>query len=399
MKKILSLNLLFVLIISTLLMQVVSLVKPQENVVFASMKNQENSLNLPVKAYFLMDFNTGKTLSNFNEEERLEVASMVKLMTTLLTMEKIEKGEWTLDTKLITSDYAASMEGSQAFLDAGCDYTVDELLKSIIVASANDSCVMVAENMAGSEQNFVNLMNERAGQLAMNNTLYANSTGLPATTQYSCAKDIAKILKEVYKHDIYHKYSTIWMDKIIHKSGRETELVNTNRLIRYYEGCDSGKTGFTDEAGYCLSASAKRNNMRLISVVIGAKTSADRFETSSKLLNYGFANFENKKIIDSNTAISQNFVLKGIRENIEAFCEKDLYCLLKRGQEKNNVELKIKFDEKTKAPIKQNQSIGKVYLVEDGVVVDECNLIVKKDYNKQTYKESLKQIFDNFSLI
>ena len=302
--------------------------KPQENVVFAG---NNDVLSLPVKSYYLMDINTEKMLIGNNENERLEVASMVKLMTTLLTMEKIEKGEWSLDTKLLTSEYAASMEGSQAFLDAGSEYSIDELLKSIIVASANDSCVVIAENMSGSEQNFVDLMNTKAQELGMTNTLYANCTGLPATMQYSCAKDIAHILAEVYKHDIYHKYSTIWMDKIVHPSGRETELVNTNRLIRYYPGCDSGKTGFTDEAGYCLSASASKNGMRLVSVVIGAKSSAERFEHSTTLLNYGFNNYENRKLISSENLVGDKYKIKGIKDEIEVRSDKDLYILTKRG--------------------------------------------------------------------
>lgn len=385
-----------VLYLSTFLLIVTSLLtlyKPQENVVFAS-----EELDLPVKAYYLMDYNTGKALINKEETKRLEVASMVKLMTTLLTMEKIEKGEWTLDTKLLTSEYAASMEGSQAFLDAGCEYTVDELLKSIIMASANDSCVVVAENFAGSEQNFVNLMNDKAEELGMTNTLYANCTGLPATTQYSCAKDIAKILAEVYKHETYHKYATIWMDKIVHKSGRETELVNTNRLIRYYPGCDCGKTGFTDEAGYCLSASASKNGMRLVSVVIGAKSSAERFEASSTILNYGFSNYENKKMVSSEENLAESYIIKGIKEPVEVISEKDMFVLCKRG-ETVNAEVKVILKDCIKGPISKGEEIGSIYLVEDGVVINECKLLSANNYKKAGYKDALNRVFDNFSII
>ena len=221
MKKFLCLILTLILCASSLLL------KPVQTTVLAN-----TGIDYDCKSFVLVDFNSGKTLIEKNKEEKLQVASMVKLMTSLLTMEKIEKGEWTLETKLLTSDYAASMEGSQAFLDAGCEYTVDELLKSIIVASANDSCVVIAENYSGSEQNFVTVMNNRAKELGMNNTLYENSTGLPSANEYSCAEDIAIILKEVCKHDLYHKYATIWMDTLTHKSGRKTELVNTNRLIK-----------------------------------------------------------------------------------------------------------------------------------------------------------------------
>ncbi len=383
--------------ILTLFGQVKYLFKPQENVVFAQ-ENDAQVLSLPVKSYYLMDFNTEKALIGYNETERLEVASMVKLMTTLLTMEKLEKGEWTLDTKLLTSEYAASMEGSQAFLDAGSEYTVDELLKSVIVASANDSCVVLAENMAGSEQNFVDNMNKKAQELGMDNTLYANCTGLPALSQYSCAKDIAHILAEVHKHEIYHKYSTIWMDKIVHASGRETELVNTNRLIRYYPGCDSGKTGFTDEAGYCLSASAKKNGMRLVSVIIGAKTSSERFETSTTLLNYGFSNYENKMVVSSEQNLAQKFKVKGIKDEIEAKCSDDLFVLSKRGENVQNYEVKVELDNSIKAPLKQGDVIGKIYLIEDGIVAKESNLISAEDYKKQGYKDAFHQAIDNFRL-
>lgn len=379
----------FVLILTSLL----TLYKPQEKVVFA-----DDALNLPVKAYYLMDYNTEKPLIASNETERLEVASMVKLMTTLLTMEKIEKNEWSLDTKLLTSSYAASMEGSQAFLDAGCEYTVDELLKSVIVASANDSCVVLAESIAGSEQNFVNMMNEKAETLGMTNTLYANSTGLPATSQYSCAKDIAHILSEVHKHEIYHKYSTIWMDKLVHASGRETELVNTNRLIRYYPGCDSGKTGFTDEAGYCLSASAEKGGMRLVSVVIGAKSSSARFENSTTLLNYGFSNYENKKIVSKDENLTETFKIKGIKDPIQVKSEKDIFVLCKRGDKTENIQTKVVLKSNLKGPINMGDMVGTIYLIENGVVTQEINLISANDYKRAGYFDAIHEIFDNFAI-
>lgn len=369
--------------------------KPQENVVFAG---NNDVISLPVKSYYLMDIYNEKMLVGSNENVRLEVASMVKLMTTLLTMEKIEKGEWSLNTMLLTSDYAASMEGSQAFLDAGSEYSVDELLKSIVVASANDSCVVIAENMSGSEQSFVDLMNTRAQELGMTNTLYANCTGLPATMQYSCAKDVAHILAEVYKHDIYHKYSTIWMDKIVHPSGRETELVNTNRLIRYYPGCDSGKTGFTDEAGYCLSASASKNGMRLVSVVIGAKSSAERFEHSTALLNYGFNNYENRKLISNESVVEGKYKIKGIKDEIEVRSDMDMYILTKRGDKNVDAAIKIDFEVKKAKHIAEGEKVGTIYLIENGIVTKECNLVSAKEYKAYSYKDAIQDVFDSFRL-
>ena len=356
----------------------------------------EQNLQYDCKSYILVDFNTGKVLAQNNKDEKLQVASMVKLMTSLLTMEKIEKGEWTLDTKLLTSQYAASMEGSQAFLDAGQEYSVDELLKSVIVASANDSCVVLAEAYAGSEKNFVEIMNKKAKELGMDNTYYENSTGLPSPNEYSCANDIAIILKEVCKHDLYHKYATIWMDTLTHKSGRKTELVNTNRLIRYYNGCDCGKTGFTDEAGYCLSSSAIRNNLRLVSVVIGCKSSQARFEISSNLLNYGFANFESKKLVDSEECFANLPKIKSGKEKIEVFAQEDVFITSKRNN-KENYEIKTELNSGIKLPLKSGDVVGKIMVVEDGIVTKEVNLIVKKDYKKQSYFNYVDDVIEKWA--
>ena len=373
------------------LISIVSLVKTDKKVVFA-----EDLISIDVKEYCLMDANTGTILAENNSTEKREVASMVKLMTSLLTMEKIERGEWTLDTELLVSDYAASMEGSQAFLDAGKTYKIDDLLKSVIVASANDSSVVLAENYAGSEPKFVDIMNAKAKELGMNDTLYGNATGLPALNQYSTAQDVAKILRVVAKHDLYHKYSTIWMDKLVHSSGRETELVNTNRLVKYYPGCDCGKTGFTDEAGYCLSASAKRNDMRLISVVMGAKTTSDRFTASSNLLNYGFSNFKNVKVVDVENVISTNKKLKGLKNFVECKAEEDLFVLQKSGNNDVNYEVITSINDFKKC-INKGDIIGNIQIIRDGKMLCETNLISIDDYKSPNFIDITHMIFDNWS--
>lgn len=354
--------------------------------------------NYDAKAYILVDYNSGEVLLKNNETEHLEIASMVKLMTSLLTLEKIDAGELALDQKLMVSEHAASQEGSQAFLDAHKEYTVEELLKSVIIASANDSSVVLAEAIGGSEEGFVNLMNAKAKELGLSNTLYANATGLPSeNTQYSCAEDVAKLLKEEIKHKLYFKYSNIWIDEIIHESGRRTELVNTNVLIRKYQGVDIGKTGFTDEAGYCLSASCKKNDMRLVSVVIGTKSTKDRFSITTNLLNYGFANFENKKVLNKNDELD-SIKIKGAKEKeIEVEYEKDFFHLTKKG-DKGEYKTKVEIEDNLKAPIKKGDIVGKVFIVKDGVVVGEVNIVTKNDILKSTYKDSLKKIFDNFSI-
>ncbi len=354
--------------------------------------------NFDAKAYILIDYNTGEVLLKNNESEHLEIASMVKLMTSLLTIEKIDAGELSLDQKLIVSEHAASQEGSQAFLDANKEYTVEELLKSVIIASANDSSVVLAEAIGGSEEGFVNLMNAKAKELGLNNTLYANSTGLPSDNpQYSCAEDVAKLLKEEIKHKLYFKYSNIWIDEIIHESGRRTELVNTNVLIRKYQGVDIGKTGFTDEAGYCLSASCQKNDMRLISVVIGTKSTKDRFNITTNLLNYGFANFENKKILQKTDEINPIEIKGSKQKTTFVEYEKDFFHLTKKG-DKGEYKTKVEMLENLKAPLEKGAIVGKVYIVKDGVVIGEVNIITKTEVVKSSYKDSLKKILDNFAI-
>lgn len=357
------------------------------------------NLNYDAKAYILLDYNSGKVLLKNNETEHLEIASMVKLMTSLITIEKIQSGELSLDQKVRVSEYAASMEGSQAFLDAGKEYTIDDLLKSVIIASANDSSVVLAEAISGTEENFVSLMNKKAKELGLENTLYANSTGLPSEKlQYSCAQDTAKLLAEEIKHELYFKYSNVWIDEIIHESGRKTELVNTNVLIRQYKGVDIGKTGFTDEAGYCLSVSCNKNNMRLISVVIGTKTTKDRFNISSSLLNYGFNNYESKQIIDKNENINEIVKVKNSQEKIlNIGYENDFYYLFKKG-EKPDYKIKTEILKTVKAPVKAGDIVGKIYVVNNGEVIGEVNIIAKTSLNKMTYKDCINKAIQNFSI-
>ena len=363
----------------------------------AKIKLYAENINYDAKSYFLMDYDSKTVLAKSNENERLEIASMVKLMTSLITIEKIQSGELSLDQKVMASEYASSMEGSQAFLDAGEEYTIEDLLKSVIIASANDSSVVLAECISGTEENFVNLMNEKAKELGLKNTNYANSTGLPSENeQYSCAEDVAKLLCEEIKHELYFKYSNIWIDELIHPSGRKTELVNTNILIRQYKGVDIGKTGFTDEAGYCLSASCKKNNMRLVSVVIGTNSAKDRFSITSNLLNFGFSNFENRKVVNGGDIVDALNVNSKLKE-LELEFEKDFSLICKKG-EKCEVNLKFETNNKIKAPISKGDVLGKAYIIKDGVVIGEVNLVAKNSISKPNFKDSFKKVLDNYSI-
>ncbi|MDD4110124.1 MAG: D-alanyl-D-alanine carboxypeptidase [Clostridia bacterium] len=355
----------------------------------------EPEIEIDAKSAFLMDFYSGDVLFEKNSDEKVQVASIVKLMTILLTLESIESGDLTLEEKLTTSEEASGMGGSQVFIDPYTDYTIEEMLKSVIVSSANDASVALAEKIAGTEQTFVKKMNERAKQLEMNDTLYANSNGLPEPEQYSTARDSAKLLKEVIKHKDYFKYSTIWMDTLTHPSGRETELTNTNKLIRYFKGCDSGKTGSTDEAGYCLSASAERGNMRLIGVVLGSKGSTERFNATSKLLNYGFSNFENKQIVSTDQPITNLKVLKSKIKECPIYASENFYGVTKKG-DVTEYSVSVESLDKIKAPMKKDNKIGTIKVSRNGVVIKEIDLIVSQDIDSLKYIEGLKEIISNW---
>ena len=347
------------------------------------------------KSIILVDYNSGEVLKEDNADEKLPIASMVKMMTLLLTFEEMDKGNLTLDTKITTTENASGMGGSQVFIDPYVTYTAEQMIKSVIMASANDASVALAEHISGSEDTFVKKMNERAKALGMTNTLYANCTGLPEPEQYSSARDVSILMKELLRHEIYFNYSTIWMDELIHPSGRKTELVNTNKLTRYYKGCDAGKTGSTSEAGYCLCASAKRDDMRLISVVIGSKTGQDRFNESASLFNYGFANFENKNIISSTTPLGNIEVKRAKINEIEYYAEKPFYGLCKKG-ETDAFKTEIELDDYISAPIKAGEKIGTITVIKDGQVKEEIAIVVKEDVKVLSYGESIKKIASNW---
>ncbi|MGI5842057.1 MAG: D-alanyl-D-alanine carboxypeptidase family protein [Christensenellales bacterium] len=364
---------------------------PKTNaVVMAStIKNKE-------KASIIIEFNSGEVVYEEKADQKVQVASIVKLMTTLLTIEEIEKGNIKLTDKITSSENAAGMGGSQVFIDPFEQYSVEEMLKSVIVASANDAAVALSEHVAGNEDAFVTKMNKRAKELGMTNTLYANSTGLPAPEEYSTARDTAILLKEVIKHDIYHKYSTIWMDELVHPSGRKTEVVNTNKLTRYFKGCDSGKTGFTDEAGYCLVASAQRDGLRFIAVSLGAPDSKTRFANVTNLLSYAFANFQNSLIVSKNDSLLEVNVKMSKNSMAQLKAQDDFYALEKKG-EKGKYEITVNAPKDLKAPIKQGEVVGQVIITKDGKVLKEIALVTAENHDKLTFKDAFGEIAKNWN--
>lgn len=358
-------------------------------------KNQFDDIS--AKSYIVID-NNGNVLLENNANEKHEVASICKLMTTLITLENIDKGNLSLDDMVVASKYACDAEGSQAFLDSGSEYSIRDLLKSVIVASANDSAIVLAESIGGSENNFVKMMNEKAIEIGMENTLYANSTGLPANNQYSTASDTAKLLNIVSKYDIYRDDCKIWMDTLIHPSGRETELVNTNRLIKYYPYCLTGKTGFTDEAGYCLSSTAEKNNLHLTCVVLGCNTMASRFTESMELYNYAFANFVSEKILDSDILIDNNIqVLKGKGSNIDISAKDDYYAT-KSVTDNGDYSIDYIWANKINAPINFGDKVGVAIIKKDGNEIAQVELIAKSNMEKQNFADVFEKVISHFNL-
>lgn len=347
-------------------------------------------------SYILIDADSNTVLYGVNPEQKMPVASICKLMTTLITLERIESGVLSLDDKFVASDYACDAEGSQAFLDAGSSYSVRDLLKSVIVASANDSAIVLAENIAGTEDNFVKLMNEKAKVLNMANTMYSNSTGLPKANQYSTALDTAKLLKEVSKFEIYKADCAIWMDKLIHPSGRETELVNTNRLVKYYSPCICGKTGFTDEAGYCLGAMAKKNDMTLIAVALKCDKAPQRFKECMELFNYGFSNFENKKVLLKGEILPLEIpVIGGNEQSIGLIVKHDFYVIDKLG-ESGDIELRYEFPTAINAPVNKGDVVGEIIVLKKGVVLGKIEVCSANNVTKQTFGDAVRKIAQNW---
>ena len=357
---------------------------------------EENNLTPNSKASYLMEFETGKILYEKDSLKQLPIASVTKLTTLLIIFEKVDKGEIDIEKEITISPKASSMGGSQVFLEANKSYKIKNLIKSIIIASANDSSVALAEEVAGSESAFCDLMNKKANELKLENTHYENSTGLPAPMQYSCAKDVAIIMREVIKHPLYFEFSKIWMEDFVHNNERVTTMANTNKLLKSYQFCDGGKTGSTNEAGYCLASTAKKDNLRLISVVLGSDTGKNRFMESKNLFEYGFNNFNLTKLVDKTLNLSTYTKLEKAEKNeFLLSAEKDYYEVLKKG-EQSNLILKIDLPKTLKAPLKSGDIVGKIQVTENDVVIDEINILVNSDVDEISYKNILKTIAEKW---
>ncbi len=384
MRKVKSITLILLLLILT------SVFSFKSTVVFG----KEELINDKNESYYLVDYNSKTVILAKNENKKMPIASMTKIMLLLLCYENIQNNDIPLDQKVVISKNANSYGGSQVFLEEGGEYLLSDLLKSVTVASANDSSVALAEHFYGDEKTCVDEMNKKAKQLGLKNTLFANCTGLPKPMQYSTAKDIAIIFSSLIEYENYFNYSTIWFDKIQHKNNY-TEMTNTNKLIKFYNGCDGGKTGFTNEAGFCLTATAKRGNMRLIASVLKAETSKDRFNTVSSLFNYGFNNYSNKAVVDKNIKLDEKIKVKGGKlEEIEVRPQKDFYIFSKRN-EKANIELKYNY-QVVKAPIKKGDVVGEIVIYKDNVEIGKVNIVSDTEVLKSSYFDNLGNVIKNW---
>lgn len=390
MKKVLSSAVLCLLALCMLCIGFVNI----DAVAFAA-NVADKDIDISSRSAILMEYQSGDVLFSKDETKHLPVASMVKMMTILISLEELQAGNVAFDTKITTTENASSMGGSQVFLDPYVDYSFEDLIKSVIMASANDASVALAEYFNGNEKAFTNRMNKRAKELGMNDTHYANCTGLPAPEQYSSAKDTAILLKEILKHEEYHKFSTIWMDKLVHPSGRETELVNTNRLIRYYQGCDGGKTGSTNEAGCCLGASAKRGDMRLISVVVGAENSKTRFNESAMLFNYGFSNFDSEKLVDADVAVGQIKVSKGKQDTVDVYAGETFAAVVKKG-DKSGYETSVEMKNSVSAPTHKGDKVGEITVSKNGNIIKKIPVIIKEDIKHLSWFETAHTILEKW---
>ena len=337
----------------------------------------EEDLDLDVKGAYLMEAKTGTVLYSHNSLEASSVASVTKVMTLLLVAEALEEGRFALEDEVYVSEYAASMGGSQVFLEEGERMSVQDLIKCTVIASANDAAVALAELVSGSESAFVKKMNARAGELGLKNTAFENTTGLDDTTvnHYSCAEDVAIMSRELIKHDIILKYSSMWQDTI--RNGEFT-LTNTNRLVRYYDGCNGLKTGSTDKAGYCVSTTAKRGNMQLIAVIVGAPTRDSRNAAARELLDYGFANFS---LAQFPSELVENIpVWSGTKDYVPVYS--GVFEIVVNKENLGKIEAEYEIPEHLTAPVAEGEPIGKIVFKLLGEKIGECDILAECEVEK-----------------
>lgn len=389
MKKVISMLLaVFIIFAGAMNAAGEKLVTPEELGQIKKAADIDQSLTITAKSAILTERSTGTVLFEHDADKQMPPASITKVMTLLLVFEAMDAGKFTTETEIVASEHACSMGGSQIWLEPGEAFTVNELLKAAAISSANDACVALGEAVSGSEETFVELMNERAAELGMKNTVFKNCTGLDAEGHLSTARDIAIMSAELLRHPEIKNYSTVWMDSL---RGGKTELTNTNRLVRFYKGCTGLKTGSTDGAGCCLSASAERDGMELISVTLGSPNTDERFAAGRKLLDYGFANFALVKMTPPEEYLAPIPVAHGTAETVQPICEEPAAFLLKKGQEAG-VEQSVYLPEKLEAPVKAGDVLGRVTVTLSGGEIGGYDIVAAEDVPRMGLFEALKKL-------
>jgi serine-type D-Ala-D-Ala carboxypeptidase (penicillin-binding protein 5/6) len=385
MKRFLSITILSILLFSIL-----------SPAAFAEEKAQTDLVN-DVKSAILIERDTGTIMYEKNSQEKLPPASMTKVMTMLLIMEAIDEGRLSMDEKVRASEYAASMGGSQIFLEPGEEMTTKQLLKGVAIGSGNDAAVALAERIGGSEEAFVEMMNNKAKELGLKDTKFQNTTGLPAKDHYSTAYDMAMMAKELLKYEGITEFTGQYEDYLRENTDNKFWLVNTNKLVRFYPGVDGLKTGFTKEAMYCLTATAEKNGMRVISVVFGAPTSKSRNAQVTKLLDYAFSQYQTHPMYDRGHSLGKAVISKGEKKSINAVTSEPISLLTKKGENIDKVKKEITLTKNLKAPVNKGDKVGTIKLVRDGKVLSESPLVANEDVKQAGWWKLFKRSFGMFT--
>ena len=358
--------------------------------------NAEETMITNARSGVLIEASTGEVLYEKNKDEKLSVASLTKMMVQLIVLEKIEDGSIKWDDVIVTSSNASGMGGTQIWLSTGEKMTVKDLFKGMSIVSANDATVALAEYISGSEKEFVKLMNKKAKELGLKNTNFVNSTGLDEKNHYSSAYDLALLAKQLISHEEIFNYSSLYEDYIRVDTPNKFWLVNTNKLIRFYDGADGLKTGFTDDAMYTIAATAKRDEMRLIAIVLGEKEGKVRNSETMELLNYGFNNYKIEVLKKKGEVIDNKKISKANRDSVNIVLKDDLTILNKKTDREVKYEYDVVIDE-IKLPIKKNNVVGKINLLDNNKILKSADLVVENDIYKVNY---FKYIFNElFSII
>lgn len=344
----------------------------------------------------LLEADTGTVIFEKDADSKRQVASLTKLMTLLIVLEELQEGSIRLEDEVTVSKAAAAQVGSQALLDAGAVYPLGDLLRATIIASGNDSACALAEHIAGTEEAFVEMMNARAAQLGLRDTVYRNCTGLPADGSHTTARDVARLSCEVIKFPVYFDYAAIWTDTLKHPSGRTTDLTNTNRLVRFYPGCDGLKTGSADAARYCLSATAQKNGLRLVAVVLGSSASQKRFDEARAMMDYGFATYRRVQILRTGELLGRQVPVKlGGVDQVEAAVGSGLTMLMKAGQEKQ-LTLEVELPQEVQAPVAAGDTLGMVRVLLGGRIIAKLPAVAATDVPMPGLIEGFLRLLTNW---